>query len=169
MHQRNITCRPCWAVGLLLLALALPWRQLAVPSTGDCPRVGRAIPAALGGHTLQLELATTPGSRRCGLSRRDGLAWDRGMLFLFPEARRAAFWMRDTRIPLSLAFLDRDGRILAIEQMAPDAPGRVEPVRYQAPVAVSWVVELNAGWFAAHDVGVGDRLQVELAPGLVVR
>lgn len=156
-------------MGLLMLAVVLLWQQLPGSSGRGCPQESPAIPATLAGHGLQLELATTPDSRACGLSRRDRLAWDRGMLFLFTHPQQVTFWMAETRIPLSLAFLDADGRILAIERMLPEPAVDKPELRVQAPLPVARALEVNAGWFAAHGVGVGDRLTIELPSGLTVQ
>lgn len=160
-----------WLVVLaLLLAAVVLLRQVAVNmADAACPPAGATVPAVLAGQALRLELAATAHSRRCGLSRRDRLASDGGMLFLFPSPRRAAFWMHETRIPLSLAFLDAAGRILAIERMRPDPGGHVVLPRFHAPQPVTQALEVNAGWFDAHGVGVGDQLTVGLPAGLTVQ
>jgi uncharacterized membrane protein (UPF0127 family) len=71
------------------------------------------------GYTLTVEFAATGRARQCGLSQRDSLPENHGMLFIFPVVRHREFWMKDTHIPLSLAFLDSSGQILNIYKMTP--------------------------------------------------
>ncbi|MCB9665024.1 MAG: DUF192 domain-containing protein [Alphaproteobacteria bacterium] len=107
----------------------------------------------LDGTALVVEVADDPEERAQGLMMRDHLAADRGMLFVYPEAQPRSFWMKDTRIPLSIAFLDDKGVIRKIADMTPlslDHTKSVYPARY--------AVEVNKGWFAAHGIEVGDRV-----------
>ena len=77
----------------------------------------RTTAVMIDGHRLVVEVASTPTARSCGLSRRKTLPEDRGMLFVYPAARDLLFWMKDTQIALSIAFLADSGRILSIQQM----------------------------------------------------
>ena len=99
---------------------------------------------------LQVEIANTPDLREVGLMNRSALGADAGMLFVFPSDTNAAFWMKDTLIPLSIAFLRADGTIVHIEDMQPQTETNhysTEPYRY--------AIEANQGWFAARGVVEG--------------
>ena len=104
---------------------------------------------------LKVELAYTPEAWQRGLMFRKHLPEDQGMLFLFPKATGAAFWMKNTLIPLSVAFADHNGVILRILDMAP-CPKDPCP-RYYPGVAYRQALEVNQGWFARHGVKEGDR------------
>ena len=73
----------------------------------------------VGPHAVSAEVAQTPDQRALGLMYRFSLPADHGMLFVFPEPQPLGFWMRNTYIPLSIAFIDAEGRIVNVEDMAP--------------------------------------------------
>jgi uncharacterized membrane protein (UPF0127 family) len=111
--------------------------------------------------TVDIEVADTPEERQRGLSGRDELDADAGMLFVFGEPVTQTFWMKDTRIPLSIAFIDADGRIVAIRDMIP-CPR--EPCRlYSAGKLYSTALEVNRGAFRRWGVAVGDTVRVKRA------
>ncbi|MGH8504161.1 MAG: DUF192 domain-containing protein [Gammaproteobacteria bacterium] len=110
---------------------------------------------------LAVEIAATADQRATGLMGRARLAPNAGMLFLYPGSQppESGFWMYRTRIPLDIAFLETNGRIVAIDTMAPCAsanPSRCPP--YLAGVEYSGALEVNKGFYARHDVEVGDRV-----------
>lgn len=113
---------------------------------------------------LVVELATTPEERGKGLMDREHLEQQAGMLFLYDQPRgpNHGFWMYRTLIPLDIAFLDAEGRILAIQKMFPCSSSRQEdcPV-YKAGVSFSQALEVNRGFFTEHRVDPGDRLLLE--------
>lgn len=103
---------------------------------------------------IEAELAATPQARQVGLMNRREMPAQRGMVFVFTEDARHCMWMRNTLIPLSVAFLDREGRILNIEDMQPrteDNHCAARPARY--------ALEMNLGWFAAKGIKAGDSLR----------
>ena len=107
---------------------------------------------------LRVELARTPEQRGVGLMGRRTLARNAGMLFLYGRDRRGPFWMKDTRIPLGIAFLDRRGRILRIMRME---PCRADPCRFYDPgLAYRSALEVNAGSFGRWRVRRGDVVQL---------
>jgi len=139
---------------VLLLAAALSW---AACGNGTPPAVpGAELPVdwlTVGGHQITVELARRPAERSRGLMFRQSLPPDHGMLFLFPRDDVQAFWMRNTTIPLSIAYADARGRIVRIADLEPldERPvASVGPARY--------ALEMNRGWFAAHGVAAGDRI-----------
>lgn len=102
------------------------------------------------GHTLTVELADAPDERVRGLMYRDTLGADAGMLFVYDDLAERRFWMKDTRIPLSIAYLDADARIVKIADLQPlDETGvpSGRPARY--------ALEVNQGWFAKNGVTEG--------------
>jgi uncharacterized protein len=112
---------------------------------------------------LTVEVAATTAQAEQGLMDRTSLAPDAGLLFLFDEPRGAdeAFWMWRTLIPLDLAALDREGRILAILPMDPCRerdPDDCPP--YVPGVVHAGALEMNQGWFSRHGVEVGDRVRL---------
>ena len=109
-------------------------------------------------YTLTVELATTPTARNCGLAHRDELAPDHGMLFVFPNLQPRAFWMKDTKIPLSLAFLNESAQILNIQRMTPLQTDK----RYRSDQPTKYALEVNQGWFVRRSIEVGDTVEIEL-------
>ncbi len=106
------------------------------------------------GDTLWVEIAYTPESQVQGLMYRDSLPENRGMLFVYPESQPLVFWMKNTRIPLDIAFADEYGVIVDIQQMEPMS---LEP--HRSPEPVRYALEVNRGWFQRHGVTVGDTLK----------
>ena len=107
----------------------------------------------LGGTSITVEVAATPESRRQGLMNREELASDRGMLFVFPESDYRSFWMKNTSIPLSLAYIREDGAITGIHDLEPFS---LESVDSRAEV--KYALEVNRGTFKRLGVGAGDRV-----------
>ena len=110
----------------------------------------------VGGVSLVVEVADDAIERSQGLMYRDSLPDDRGMLFAYPDEAVRAFWMKNTRIPLSIAFADGDGVIIAVMDMYPD-DGRA---RYRSPGPAMYALEVNKGWFGRHKIAVGDRIVI---------
>ena len=111
----------------------------------------------IGGHTLTVEVASTPEQRATGLMHRHRMDEDRGMIFVFENDQILSFWMKDTLIPLSIAFISADGTIRQIEDMEPESLSSVTSRR-----SVLYALEVNRGWFDARGIVPGDR--VELPP-----
>ena len=103
------------------------------------------------GHLLEVELADSPALRSRGLMFRQDLAAEGGMLFLFPNDTQGGFWMQNTFVPLSIAFIDAVGVIVDIQEMEPLTTNLHAP-----PVPYRWALEVNQGWFATNGVSVGD-------------
>ena len=106
-----------------------------------------------GMHMLDVQLAQTPEQRQIGLMWRKEMPQHEGMLFVFEQAATQCFWMRNTLIPLSAAFLADDGTIVNIADMKPqsdDSHCSEKPVRF--------VLEMNVGWFAKRQLKAGYQL-----------
>ena len=136
------------------LAIALASSDFA--SAEDLPTVELSIK----GHRLVAETAATTATRTVGLMRRFSLKPDHGMLFVFNAPQPLAFWMKNTFVPLSIAFIGADGRILNIEDMAPQTE-TTHPSRGLALYAL----EMKKGWFAERGIAAADRVEgLERAP-----
>jgi len=109
--------------------------------------------------SVTVELAVTPQQRAQGLMYRRALDPDAGMLFIFPADSRTGFWMRNTYIPLDIAYISADLVVIDIRQGTPLDDTILTP---SGPYR--YVLEVNQGWFAAHGLGIGAR--VTLPPGL---
>ena len=99
---------------------------------------------------LNIELANTYSKRETGLMKRKHLAQNDGMLFVFPQPNYMSFWMKDTYIPLDIAFLDDNGKILQIESMIPLS---TKPVYSRN--TCKYALEVNKGWFKDNDIKEG--------------
>ena len=103
---------------------------------------------------ISVELATTNETRNRGLMHRHSLGTDDGMLFVFPDNDYRSFWMENTYIPLSIAYLTEVGRIINIERMH---PFNRASVKSKAPA--KYALETNAGWFKKNGIRVGDCVE----------
>jgi hypothetical protein len=133
------------SVALLSQGVTLP-RATAVLDTGE-----RRVRVAV-------EVADEPDEWRTGLMHRRSLAANAGMIFVFPQPIRGGFWMKNTLIPLSIAFFDRRGRILRIMVMT---PCRADPCpTYDPKVAYKGALEVNRGSFGRWGVRRGDTIRL---------
>lgn len=130
-------------VAVAFFALSAPGRTQSLPSTQ----------LTAGIHLITAELATTDATRARGLMFRQGLPANHGMLFIFDRREVHCMWMRNTLIPLSVAFIEDDGTIVNIEDMQPHDESRhcaKQPVRY--------ALEMTRGWFAQKGIKPGTKL-----------
>jgi uncharacterized membrane protein (UPF0127 family) len=112
------------------------------------------IPIYMKGKEIQVEVAKTPEERAQGLMGRKHLGKDEGMLFVFEKEGYHGFWMKDTQIPLSIAFVDKEGRIVEIVDMKPLALETHTPSR-----PIVYALEMKKGWYSANGIKVGDILK----------
>ncbi len=108
------------------------------------------VPLTIGTHKLMAEIARTPDQRSVGLMNRFSLKPDHGMLFVFERNEPLSFWMKNTYIPLSIAFIAPDGRIVNIEDMKP----QTEETHWSRGPAM-YALEMKKGWFAERGIGPG--------------
>jgi uncharacterized membrane protein (UPF0127 family) len=149
-----------------LVSFAIGISLIFIAHTGwPCPFELPTIRVAVKEHDLTIELATTPETRSCGLSFRDSLPAHRGMLFVYAEPEILTFWMKNTRMPLSIAFIDTAGRVVSIQKMNPFPTTTV----YESPVPALYALEVNQGWFEKNGVGVGDVVEFRLPITLNIR
>ena len=131
-------------------AVAWEWRAAVLFETALL-----AIDRSASSVVIDIELADTHARRTRGLMFRERLPADAGMLFLFPADETKGFWMRNTRVPLSIAFIGAGGRIQEIRDMQPLDETSVRPAH-----AYRWALEVNQGWFARNDVEVGNHVRL---------
>ena len=129
------------------LAVALAF--VAVPAVAQMP----LIELTAGFHRIEAEVAADQMNRMQGLMMRKSMGTNKGMLFVFPQTERHCMWMRNTFIPLSVAFLDERGRILNIEEMKPQTE-----TSHCATAPARFALEMNRGWFADKGIKPGQRL-----------
>jgi hypothetical protein len=112
------------------------------------------------GYTLSAEVAYKKESRIRGLAYRNFMKKNSGMLFIFPEASIHSMWMVNTYIPLSVAFLDKNGMILNIIDMSPHTR-----TRNSATSKAKYALEMNLGWFSSRSIKAGEKITgLEKAP-----
>jgi len=152
-------------VGALMGALPRAAQAADSDAAGAAAKVPLAIHGAQGPTRLQVEIADEAEERNRGLMGRDYLPPNEGMLFLYAGAVRNGFWMRNTLIPLDIAFLDDDGRILEIQHMEPCPPAASECPTTQPAEAYRAALEVNAGTFEALGIRQGDCVTWEGSTG----
>jgi uncharacterized protein len=110
-----------------------------------------SLELSIKGNRLVAEVAATEATRTTGLMNRFSLQPDHGMLFVFKQPQLQAFWMKNTYVPLSIAFIGADGRILNIDDMAPQTESS-----HPSRGAALYALEMKKGWFAQHAIGAGE-------------
>lgn len=129
---------------------------LSVSASAEIPTIHLKV----SGHTLSAEVAYKKESRIRGLMYRSFMDKNSGMLFVFPETARHSMWMINTYIPLSIAFLDKNGIILNIIDMSPHTK-----TKHTAASEAKYALEMNLGWFSAKNIKAGKKITgLEKAP-----
>ncbi len=158
--------RARWSVGWVVVVVALAGCGTSAPP-GDTPTpqmaslgppaMSAVFATAEGTHpSLRVWVAATPEARARGLMFVPSLPADQGMAFLEGGPSTTAYWMKNTLIPLSIAFVDAGDAVVTIRQMTPCT---ADPCpTYSATAPYETAVEANTGWFTDHGVGVGDHL-----------
>lgn len=129
------------------------------------PPGATANTVTLNGATVKVAIAATRASRTQGLTGVTQMAADSGMLFVFADDRQRSFWMKDTPIPLSIAFLDASKKVIFMADMTPNT---TDVVGWLNAGPMRYAIEVNRGWFAAHGVTLGMSATFTLPTGLVV-
>ena len=158
-----------WVERLLMTAYKIP-RKIIFALTVLLPICGSisGLPPARGGEPAKstialiidgikvtVEVARTEGEKEKGLMFREKLPPDTGMLFIYEQEDFLSFWMKNTRFPLSIAFIDRHGRIVDIQDMEPfSLSGHIS----RAPA--QFALEMNRGWFHRKGIKVGDTVKI---------
>ena len=136
------------AVATLLAAALLAF---AAPGRAEAPL--KALQLKVAGHALRAEVAATVEQRMKGLMFRQKLGTNDGMLFVFDEPGYHSMWMKNTPLPLSVAFVDGEGRILNIIDMEPHTLDQ-----HMAAGPARFAIETNKGWFAQRRIKPGDKV-----------
>lgn len=146
MKTRQILTPLLLAAGLLLGAAA----------RAEMPR----MELTAGFHRIEAEVAANQDYRMQGLMQRSRLGAGQGMLFVFPMQQRHCMWMKNTLLPLSVAFLDEEGRIINIRDMQPQTEDN-----HCADAPARYALEMNQGWFATRGIKPGMKISgVQRAP-----
>ena len=139
-------------IAIVLLGLSVSWT--AFSQTSDAPQLDLPrIKLSAGMHLIDTQVARTNAQRQTGLMHRPSMAQTEGMLFVFDEPATQCFWMKNTPLPLTAAFVADDGRIVNLADMKPqttDSHCSTQPVRY--------VLEMNQGWFNKKGIKAGFKL-----------
>jgi uncharacterized protein len=135
------------AIALVLCALAS-----LVPAQEAAQKLP-AIRLNAGMHLIQAEVAQTPDQRSTGLMFRQTMGPNEGMLFAFEQASAQCFWMKNTLLPLSIAFLADDGSVVNIEDMKPQSLDG-----HCSKGSVRFALEMNVGWFAKRGIQAGSKI-----------
>ncbi len=117
-----------------------------------------------GTDTVVAEVAGTPEQREKGLMDRGAVPDGTGMLFVFPRSEERYLWMKDTHVPLDVAFFDDSNRIGVIKQMEP-----LDETLVDSEISTSLLLEVRQGWFAENGIEVGAEAKVEFGPGITIR
>ena len=137
-----------------MAALAIAFA--AACASADAQPAPQSLPTVrlnAGIHNIEAELAQTPEQRSVGLMHRPSMATPHGMLFAFEQLTTQCFWMKNTLLPLSIAFLAEDGTVVNIADMQPQTTAphcSAQPVRY--------ALEMNQGWFAKRGIKSGSKI-----------
>ena len=107
----------------------------------------------VGSQSVKAEVAVTDETRQKGLMFREKMARNSGMLFVFPDIAYHAMWMRNTPLPLAVAFVDTSGKIVSIHEMQPHTE-----VSHMAAGPVKYALEMHSGWFERNNVKAGDTI-----------
>lgn len=140
--------------------LLLTGAALALAAVAAVAQTLPVMELTAGFHRIEAEVAANNAARMQGLMQRKSMPVQRGMLFVFERDAQHCMWMKNTFLPLSVAFIDETGRILNIEDMQPQSEDNhcaAQPARY--------ALEMNIGWFAQRGIKRGDRIGgIERAP-----
>ena len=149
----NALLRLIFALLTMTFLVTSPF-ALALEAPKISPAKKHTLMLNAGGQSIKAEVAADDATRQQGLMFRTSMGKNDGMLFVFPELGYHAMWMRNTLIPLSVAYMDQAGRILSIHEMQPQTE-----TPHQAAGPARYALEMNAAWFTSHKVRVGDTIK----------
>jgi uncharacterized membrane protein (UPF0127 family) len=139
----------------LIATIAAFLVAMLIPAHAKEPQKGLpSITLSAGGQPIRADVAATDATREKGLMFREKMGKNEGMLFVFSSVGYHAMWMRNTPLPLSVAFMDEAGKILSIHEMEPQSEST-----HQSAGPARFALEMNKGWFATHKVKVGDAIK----------
>lgn len=149
----------------ILIAIGLCLGILIAPNTSSAQLIKseqstdpdsslELAPLRLAGIPILVEIADTPRSRQRGLMHRHFMAEHRGMLFVFSKSQELCFWMRNTSIPLSIAYIDENAKVIDMFDMQP-----LDERSICSTAPALFALEVNQGWFERHNIKTGDQLE----------
>lgn len=149
-------------VGVLIVLILGVWAFLNLRPFLGGVFGGPTGEVTVNGQTFKVEIADTPEKREIGLSKKNSLPDDRGMLFIFDTPDYYSFWMKEMQIPIDIIYINSDKVVSVYENLQP-AENENSPLPIYKPTAPSdKVLEINAGLSKEHNIKPGDTLQVEL-------
>lgn len=136
--------------------------RAAAPQAPSLPAPGMAW-VIFGADTVLAEVASTQAAREKGLMDRSSVPDGTGMLFVFPRSEELSFWMKDTHVPLDIAFFGDSNQVISIKQMEP-----LDETLTDSGGASSLALEVRQGWFAEQGIEVGAVARIVFGPGLQI-
>lgn len=149
LSRYNFALLLVWLMSLVNVACT------AAPSDAIKPVKFKQAKVLVAGRQLDVEFADSWALRSRGLMFRQSLCDDCGLLFKFKPPRQVAMWMKNTYVPLDVAYFKADGTITDIKALQPE-----DLTSVGSTGAISYALEMNQGWFAKHQVAVGDKIQI---------
>ncbi len=146
--------RIVWQSAMAMLAsMAIGMAGSGLAAAQEAPQRLPTVTLGIGILNIKAEVAQTPREHEIGLMYRTSMGANEGMIFAFERPGQQCFWMKNTLIPLAVAFVADDGTVVNVDEMKPqtlDSHCSTRPVRF--------VLEMNTGWFKKHGVKAGDKL-----------
>jgi uncharacterized protein len=152
MRATNRAFQPVALLAVAVLALLASTSGAASAQARAQPPLP-TVKLTAGIHVITAEAATTTQSRTIGLMHRERLGPNSGMLFVFDDKSQQCFWMRNTIVPLTIAFIEDDGTILQLADMAPKSE-----VSHCSQKPVRYALEMEQGWFGKRGIAPGARV-----------
>ena len=153
-----------WGLGLLVVVMLIVFlglfSQQQRPHNNPATILIAKPSLSINNHTILLNIADTPVLQRQGLSDRESLPSNTGMLFIFPEKSIQKFWMYNMNFPLDVVWIS-DQTIVGLQENVP-LPTAEDIPRFSSPVPVNYVLELNAGFIKEYGISVGDMVTFNL-------
>jgi uncharacterized membrane protein (UPF0127 family) len=136
--------------------LTLAMLTTLLPSAPACAQQKKlaATTLTIGMHLVRAEVAVNDEERSTGLMYRREMGANEGMVFRFPNPKQVCMWMKNTYLPLSVAFLDEDGKIINIEDMQPETE-----IAHCAKRTARYALEMNQGWFRKKNIKPGSTIE----------
>jgi len=147
------------AAALLLLVVSCAFWACGKNTPVSTWQPGDTVTLRLDEHALEVELALTPASQAKGLMKRESMESDHGMLFVFDKVESRSFWMKNTWIPLDIAYIDAQGVIREIHPMFPNNLNSVKSVSSD----IQFALETNRNWFKEHAIQPGVKIDLSQA------
>lgn len=148
-------------LGFLVLPAVSFSARAQDPTTGSVAQSLPTVTLHIGKASLETQVAATGEQREIGLMHVTHMGDNDGMIFLMPTIETATFWMKNTLIPLSIAFIDKNGVIIDIHDMVPadpSVPDQDLPVTRSSNDQVAFALEVNLHWFALNGIKAGDKI-----------